>query len=222
MKPIFRNTRWILASVCVALLLMGAITLPRAAQVVEGQSLGTTVPARATTQSPLPAPTGPYEVGRTEFDWVDTARPDPDSPSGHREIVVWLWYPASPKNGAQAAEWMPGKWGELLLPDYLAKQRRSETVLSEVEAGLKEYPIRTIRTHAYPDAPILHGEKKFPVLLLEPGFGMLPFFYTTLIEDLVSQVTLAKRRRKQRRVILAIDWAATPRLRRSPLNRESR
>ena len=81
---------------------------------------------------------------------------------------------------------MPGKWGELLLPDYLAKQRRSETVLSEVEAGLKEYPIRTIRTHAYPDAPILHGEKKFPVLLLEPGFGMLPFFYTTLIEDLVS------------------------------------
>jgi len=162
------------------------MALPCAAQVIEGQSLGTHVLARATTQSPLPAPAGPYEVGRTEFDWVDTSRPDPDSPGGHREIVVWLWYPASPKHGAEAAEWMPGKWGELLLPDYLAKQRRSETMLSEVEAGLKEYPISTIRTHAYSGAPILHGKKKFPVLLFEPGFGMLPFFYTTLIEDLAS------------------------------------
>jgi hypothetical protein len=156
------------------------------AQLIEDRSFGTAATTHTTTQSPLPAPTGNYEAGRTEFDWVDTSRPDPDSPSGHREIVVWLWYPASPRHGAEPAEWMPGKWGELLLPDYLAKQRRSETMLSEVEAGLKEYPISTLRTHAYPDAPILHGEKKFPVLLFEPGWGMLPFFYTTLIEDLVS------------------------------------
>jgi len=186
MKLIFHNPRWILPSVCVALLLMGAMELPGTAQVILDGSAATAVPARVTTQSPLPAPSGPYEVGRTEFDWVDTSRPDADSPSGHREIVVWLWYPASPKKGAEPAEWMPGKWGELLLPDYLAKQRRSDTMLAEVEAGLKEYPIRTIRTHAYPDAPIVHVEKKFPVLLFEPGWGMLPFFYTTLIEDLVS------------------------------------
>ena len=80
---------------------------------------------------------------------------------------------------------MPGKWGELLLPYYLSK-KSSGTLLSEVEAELKEHPIKTIRTHAYPDAPILHGKEKFPVLLFEPGFGMLPFFYTTLIEDLAS------------------------------------
>jgi dienelactone hydrolase len=148
---------------------------------------GTAGPARANTPSPLPAPTGPYQVGRTEFDWVDKSRPDPDSPGGHREIVVWLWYPASPKNEAEAAEWMPGKWGELLLPDYLSTRKWSGSTLSEVEAELKKHPVRTIRTHAYPDAPFLHGEKKkFPVLLFEPGFGMLPFFYATLIEDLAS------------------------------------
>jgi pimeloyl-ACP methyl ester carboxylesterase len=186
MKLIFRNTRWILPSVYVGLLLMVAMPLPCGAQAIEGPSSGRAVPAPATTQSPLPAPTGPFEVGRTEFDWVDTSRPDPNSPSGHREIVVWLWYPASPKNGAEAAEWMPGKWGELLLPCYLSKQKSSGTALPGIEAGLKEHPIRTIRTHAYPDAPILHGEQKFPVLLFEPGFGQLPFFYTTLIEDLVS------------------------------------
>ncbi|MCL5280336.1 MAG: hypothetical protein M1376_10565 [Planctomycetes bacterium] len=186
MKLISRNTRGILPSVCVALGLMGAMALPCAAQVSEDKSLGTAVPARATTPSPLPAPAGPYKVGRTEFDWVDTSRPDPNSPSGHREIVVWLWYPASPKDGAATAEWMPGKWGELLLPYYLSKQKSAGPFLSEVEARLKDHPIRTIRTHAYPDAPILHGQKKFPVLLFEPGFGMLPFFYTTLMEDLAS------------------------------------
>jgi len=137
MKLIFRNTRWILASVCVARLLMGTMAWPCAAQVIEDRSFGTAIPARATSQSPLPAPTGPDEVGRMEFDWVDTSRPDPDSPSGHREIVVWLWYPASPKNGAEVAEWVPGKWGELLPPYYLSKHRSLGTTLSEVEAVLK-------------------------------------------------------------------------------------
>jgi hypothetical protein len=90
---------------------------------------------------------------------MDTARPDPDSPSGHREIAVWLWYPASPKNGAEVAEWIPGKWGELLLTYYLSK-KSSGTLLSEIEAELKEHPIKTIRSHAYPDAPILHGKER--------------------------------------------------------------
>ena len=27
--------------------------------------------AQATRQNPLPAPTGPYAVGRTQFDWID-------------------------------------------------------------------------------------------------------------------------------------------------------
>ncbi len=186
MGLIFCNTCWSLRSVFVTLLLMYATASPCAAQAIEGRSSDTARPAGGTTKSPLPAPTGPDEVGRMEFDWVDTSRPDPDSPSGHREIAVWLWYPASPKKGCEAAEWMQGKWGELLLPYYLSKHKSAGTFLPEVEARLKDHPISTIRTHAYPDAPILHGKKKFPVLLFEPGFGELPFFYTTLIEDLAS------------------------------------
>jgi dienelactone hydrolase len=187
MKLIVRSTCWILPPVCVALLLMGESASPCAGQVSEDRSFGTAVPAHATTRSPLPAPTGPYEVGRTEFDWVDTSRPDPNSTSEHRQIAVWLWYPASPKSGAEAAEWMPGKWGELLLPYYFRKRKSSAATLPELEAALKRYPISTIRTHAYPDAPIADGkEKPFPVLLFEPGFGALPFFYSSLIEDLAS------------------------------------
>lgn len=187
MTLIVSNTRGIVLSVWIALLLTGAAAFPCMAQVTEGRSVGTAVPARATLPSPLPAPTGPFEVGRMEFDWVDSSRLDSDSPTGHREIAVWLWYPASPKQGAKAAEWMPGKWGELLLPDYFAKRRKlSGTTLSELQAELKKYPINTIRTHAYPDAPLPLGENKFSLLLFAPGFGMLPFFYSTLIEDLAS------------------------------------
>src|SRR5579871_3159349 len=100
--------------------------------VLSGLTLGMAVPARTATHSPLPAPTGNYTVGRMEFDWVETAVPDPDSPSGHREIAVWLWYPASPKQGAAAAEWMPGKWGEFFWSDYLSKQRSLGPFLSEL------------------------------------------------------------------------------------------
>jgi len=136
-------------------------------------------------QSPLPAPTGPYSVGRTHFDWIDQSRPDPDSPSKHREIVVWVWYPASPKPGLESAQWMPGKWGELFWPEYVAKKLAKET-LAEAAEKVKEHPISAIRTHSYTDAPIASALKKYPVLLFEPGLGDLPLMYATLIEDLVS------------------------------------
>lgn len=187
MKPASRDARSILPPPCVALFLTGAMVLSCTGRANENRPSGTAGDAHATTQSPLPAPTGPYKVGRTEFDGVDKSRPDPDSPGGRREIAVWIWYPASPGEGAGAAEWMPGKWGELLFADYLSKRRAPLAPLSEYEAGLKKHPIGTIRAHAHPDAPFLQAKKgKFPVLLFEPGFGMVPFFYTSLIEDLAS------------------------------------
>ncbi|MGH9270999.1 MAG: hypothetical protein ACRDZ2_06980 [Ilumatobacteraceae bacterium] len=39
----------------------------------------------------VPAPTGTYAVGRTSFEWVDVARPDPyaPDPTSARQLVVW-------------------------------------------------------------------------------------------------------------------------------------
>jgi hypothetical protein len=54
-------------------------------------------------RSPLPDPTGHYAVGRTAFDWIDQSRPDSLSPSRHREVVVWAWYPAA-IDGREPAE----------------------------------------------------------------------------------------------------------------------
>src|SRR5947208_373580 len=82
-----------------------------------------TVDGQATPQNPLPAPTGPYAVGRTQFDWVDPSRADTANPGGHREIVVWVWYPAAlrPAVKPKPTEWMPGKWGEFYWSDFLSR-----------------------------------------------------------------------------------------------------
>lgn len=130
-------------------------------------------------QNPLPAPTGPYAVGRTLFNWVDESRVDLLNPKGYREIPVWVWYPASPASDAQKAEWLPGAWGEifaaLFAPPAAAGQPAPE-----------KYPIHTIRSHSYADAPVVAEPRKYPVIVFAPGYGSGPTEYAGLIEDLVS------------------------------------
>ena len=62
----------------------------------------------------LPAPTGPYDVGRASLQWTDRSRRDNESPDGHRQLVVWLWYlaaktPEQPAAWQPAAEWASGR-----------------------------------------------------------------------------------------------------------------
>lgn len=60
----------------------------------------------------LPAPTGPFGVGRVSAGWVDELRVDPfaSSPNQKRELVVWLWYPAQRNEHAVASEYLPEPW----------------------------------------------------------------------------------------------------------------
>jgi len=129
-------------------------------------------------QSLLPAPTGPYSVGRASLQWSDESRPDAASPDGHRQLVVWLWYPAA-KTQQQVAAWQPGKWAEL----YWTRLLRSRPDSAAAGAG---YPIQSILSHAYADVPPLPGRQEFPLLLFTPGGGELPLNYASLIEDLAS------------------------------------
>ena len=63
----------------------------------------------------LPEPTGPYAVGRMEYDWTDQARTDPLAPRADtkRELVVWAWYPASRVPKAHPAPYLPPKWAQV-------------------------------------------------------------------------------------------------------------
>jgi len=117
----------------------------------------------------LPKPTGPYPVGREILDWKDPKRDDPYSASigKHRELMVWLWYPATVAPRTTPAEYIPNAWASKL-------PWRPVTIPNKV------------RVHAISGAPIAAEEPSYPILVFSTGFGNLPSDYTSLIEDIVS------------------------------------
>jgi dienelactone hydrolase len=120
----------------------------------------------------LPAPPGPYQVGRATFDWTDTSRSDPlgPRPGAPRELSVWLWYPAPPDAVGEALPYAPGAWAGLHLQGPLA---------------LFEADFAAVRDHARGHVPAAAG--RFPVVVLEPGLGFSAPQYTVLAEHLASR-----------------------------------
>jgi hypothetical protein len=141
------------------------------------------VHAQTTYQSPLLTPTGGYKIGRTLFEWVDKSREESENPGNRREVIVWVWYPASPQasrnSAANSAEWMPGKWGEDFSSTFLTNH-------PDAASDAAQDPIHSVRTHAYTDAPAAPTKESFPILFFAPGTGSLPLDYASLIEDVVS------------------------------------
>ena len=118
----------------------------------------------------LPRPTGPYDVGRRVFRWVDQERPEPlsGSATGKRSVVTWLWYPATAGAPRPTAP-------------YVADLDRLAKILSRDEIAL----VRSVVTHAQADVP-LAGTERFPIVLFSPGAETISALYTSLLEDLAS------------------------------------
>lgn len=121
----------------------------------------------------LPAPAGPYPVGRLITTWSDESRWESlgGTPGQHRTLSVWIWYPA--EDGGSPVPYMPPDW---------ARAR-------EVDRGigsLLSQAIDSIHGHAT-NARLTSRGGPFPVLVLEPGLGPLISEYTTLAEDLASR-----------------------------------
>jgi dienelactone hydrolase len=115
----------------------------------------------------LPAPTGRHPVGRASFDWVDPGRVElySSNAADRRELVVWVWYPATPDPGADRAVYLPEPWapaGQLLGLDA---------------AGL--------RSHAVEDAPVADERSSYPVLVQSQS-GFPPLLLAAIAEELAS------------------------------------
>lgn len=126
----------------------------------------------------LPQPAGPYAVGRVVFAWVDPSRPEVfgTDPNGHRALVAWAWYPATPTSIASPpALYLPDNW------------RLSIERSRGIAAALVFQNLAVVRTHAGVDAPLAAAAQPYPVIIMQPGLGPIAADYTTLAEDLASR-----------------------------------
>ncbi|MBN2547935.1 MAG: hypothetical protein JXB15_02160 [Anaerolineales bacterium] len=127
----------------------------------------------------LPAPGGAYPVGRTILHIIDQKRIETLAPEGEqaqRELMAFVWYPASSQEGELAA----------YLPEAWAKAMQKQNGLLAI--FFQHYP--SIQAHARENAsladPGAAGEG-WPILILSAGYGLLPTDFTALAEDLASR-----------------------------------
>ena len=123
----------------------------------------------------LPSPTGPFQVGRSEWDWVDKDRPDPlaDVPGKNRELSIWVWFPAQANTVAPVAPFLPPTW---------AKAKAADDGLGT----FLEWDMHLIQTHSFLNGTISSAQSTYPVLIFQPGFGPAVSDYTVFAENLAS------------------------------------
>lgn len=129
----------------------------------------------------LPAPTGRKALGTTEIHLIDRSRPDPTMPSGQRELMISLWYPAgmfeTAASSAQLAKYMPPRTSVEVDDAWTGEYGLALPSGSFDFAGTE--------THARIDVPA--QPMRHPVVLFSPGFQYSRFVNTAQVEDLASR-----------------------------------
>lgn len=128
-------------------------------------------------ETTLPAPTGQFAVGRTTYAWVNNAERDElaPPPGAKREVLVWIWYPATRRASATPAEYLPAAWRTAL-------DRSSGVLMSQFFTR----DLERVRVHSVVGAPVSAEQRSYPVVIMRAGGGALTISYTTLAEDLAS------------------------------------
>jgi pimeloyl-ACP methyl ester carboxylesterase len=127
----------------------------------------------------LPAPTGPFPVGRSIFYWTDQSRRENVSPQANlsREVAAFVYYPA--EGTGEYAEYYPGLTGLGSILETRMVERQFASAWPSVSAG-------SVRSRAHADAPFLNGRQRFPVLVFSPGASTPLPGYSIQLEELAS------------------------------------
>ncbi len=91
------------------------------------------------------------------------------TPDDHRELMVYLFYPAERTDKSVRAQYIPD-----------AEAMRSAWKDDQVAN------VQAVRTHSWQDAAVAKRGRPFPVVIFMPGGGTKALFYTTLLEELAS------------------------------------
>lgn len=126
----------------------------------------------------LPAPTGPFAVGRVLYDWVDDAHTDDlaPTPGVKRELLVWIWYPATPgQPGAVIDDYLPAK-----------TQPPAGSAGAPLIFRLLTRDHSLVHGHSLRNAEVSPRQPSYPVAIMRAGASSAVVNYSTLAEDLAS------------------------------------
>jgi len=128
--------------------------------------------------SPLPKPSGPNPVGVRSFELDDASRPgvllaEPGEP---RRLLVRVWYPAGDVSGREPAPYF--------------SEKEADTTGAGM-GSLVGFPpfftfVKHVTTNSYPDAPMLAGASRRPVVFYSHGYTSFLSQNTALMEHLAS------------------------------------
>ncbi|MDX2971059.1 hypothetical protein PWY87_28375 [Kribbella solani] len=125
----------------------------------------------------IPAPTGRKALGTAAIHLIDRSRQDPSMPSGQRELMISVWYPASMSASAPYARYMP--------PKTAADVDEAWTGEEGLALPTGSFDFANTLTHARVDVPV--QPLRHPVVLFSPGQGDSRFVNTAQVEDLASR-----------------------------------
>lgn len=125
----------------------------------------------------LPVPTARKALGTTALHLVDQSRPDPSMPSGRRELMISIWYPASVVGTAPVAKYMPARTAKEV----------DESWTGEFGLALPtgSFDFANTATNSRVDPPM--QPIRHPVVLFSPGYQYSRFVNTAQVEDLASR-----------------------------------
>src|SRR5438046_1383617 len=103
-------------------------------------------------------PTGPYAIGRTSYDWLDSTRGETFSNQKDvkREIMVYVYYPTKKESKSKTAPYLP----------YLSQTEKAIGDTNMAGQFGDAYPMiksGQLKTHSVENAALLVARKKYPI-----------------------------------------------------------
>lgn len=130
-------------------------------------------------RSPLPPPTGRYKVGRTTYHIITRPAPKPlGAVIPESELMAYIWYPADATSSAQNAPYIPAY--------VTAAKAASESVRDLLGLSYCAFEQGRLVSYAIENVPLSTAERRYPLLLFEPGLDMTSLAYSAQLEDLAS------------------------------------
>jgi hypothetical protein len=126
----------------------------------------------------LPEPTGPFAIGVTDFEWIDSSRAEAYStdPSKKRDLMVRAWYPAEKLRSQKNR----GPYFDIRkLGPVLAKGMSLPSFIFD--------HMELAKGHSYFDAPLSPSQRTYPIILFSHGYDSMLSQNTVQMEELASR-----------------------------------